>query len=96
MPDDVAEDRVTNAISAGVPWLYFNGFQIGLSGGDVLVVAERNAQPVAMFNVSYTVAKTLALALSSVIRTLEEKAGREIMTTHDVDSFMGSADGPKQ
>lgn len=79
------DDRFTRAKNADVPEIYTNGFITGLGSGDVFVVLERNGSPVAILNMSYTVAKTIAAALGNTIAQLEEKTGREMLTTTDLE-----------
>jgi len=79
--------RYERARADGVPQLYANGFANTLGVGDVVLVLERNDQPVAILNLSYTVAKTLSLSLSRIVALLEERSNREIMTTHDIESL---------
>lgn len=81
------EERLARAIAANAPQIYFNGFASGLGNGDVNCVLERNGQPVAVLNMSFTLAKTLAVSLGSIISQVEERAGRDIMTTHDIDKL---------
>lgn len=82
------EERVEAANRAEIPHLYFSGFMCSLSNADVILVGERAGVPVATVNLSFTIAKTLAASLANVVSTLEEKMGREIMTTHDIDKRM--------
>lgn len=87
-PKQVAEDRIARAKAAEVPTLYLNGFQTGLTNADVVVVGECNGEPVTLLNMSFTTAKTLALALTNTISMLEIKSDREMLTTYEFDSFM--------
>src|SRR3954462_5432662 len=79
--------RYERARADGVPQLYANGFANTLGVGDVVLVLERNDQPIAILNLSYTVAKTLSLSLSRIVTLLEERSNREIMTTHDIEAM---------
>ena len=87
-PKQVVEDRIARAKAADVPKLYLNGFQTGLTNADVVLVGECNGEPVALLNMSFTTAKTLAIALSNTISMLESKSDREMLTTHDFDAMM--------
>ncbi|MCG8026415.1 MAG: hypothetical protein N0E59_08890 [Candidatus Thiodiazotropha taylori] len=73
-----------DAIDLDVPQIYFNGFTNAMGIGDLISVVQRNGKPVAIINMSYTIAKTYAEALNSMIADMEAKANQEIMTTHDV------------
>jgi hypothetical protein len=55
-----------------------------------LVVLERNGQPVAVLNASYTIAKTLSVLLGNAIAQLEELSGHPIMTTMEIEKFLAS------
>jgi hypothetical protein len=87
------DERFARAMSANVQELYINGFSIGLGVGDVFVIMERNGSPSAILNMSYTVAKTLAAALGNTIAQLEEKSGREMLTTNDLERIFLKTDG---
>ncbi|MFZ2030083.1 MAG: hypothetical protein WAU68_07240 [Vitreimonas sp.] len=85
-----SDDPLKHAIEAGVPQIYFNGFASGLGNGDVSCVLQRNGEPAAIINMSFTLAKTLAVSLGAIISHIEERAGRDIMTTQDIDGFFSS------
>lgn len=90
-----ADEAVERAKKAGAQNLYFNGFTTGLTNGDVYVVALIHNEPVAVLDMSYTVAKTLAVSLSQIIAAIEERAGRDIMTTKDIERiFQESGEKP--
>lgn len=93
MPDDF-DERISRALASDVPQVYFNGFVTQIGTGDIVVIAERNGAPVATFNVSYTVAKTLALSLGGAVAQIEERAKREILTTSDIQKMFETE--PKQ
>ncbi len=82
------DQRIGRAKAANVPNIYLNGFQTALTSADVVLVAETNGEPVALLNLSFTTAKTLAKALADTIALLETKSGREMLTTHDFDAMM--------
>jgi hypothetical protein len=79
--------RFAAATASNIPQIYCNGFANALTSGDVITVLERNGQPVAVVNMSYTVAKTFAQALGVIVADLEAKAGRPMLTTHEVDAL---------
>ena len=82
------QGRIERAKSSAVPKVYFNGFQTALTNADVVITVECNGEPAALLNLSYTTAKTLALALQETISMLEQKSGRDMLTTHDFDQLM--------
>lgn len=80
-----AQARIKAALEAGVPQIYFNGFAAALSTGDITAVVERNGQPTAILNMSFTVAKSFSVALGGVIAALETLASRDMLTTTDLE-----------
>ena len=68
--------------------LYVNGFSVTVGSGDVMFVLKRNGQSVAVLNMSYTLAKTLATKVGGVIANLESKAKTVMLTTDDVDTSL--------
>jgi len=82
------EQRIANSQLPEVQKIYFNGFVTAVGGADIMCALELNSSAVATLNMSFTTAKTFARALGNVISQLEQQAGREIMTTNDVDKFM--------
>ena len=79
-----ADNILSEASEMDIPNIYFNGFVNALGIGDVVTVLQRNGKAVATVNMSYTVAKTLAIKLNGLIQSLEHDAKTEIMTTDDV------------
>lgn len=65
--------------------IYFNGFAMALTMGDVTIPISRNGHQFATLNVSYSVAKTLGLALIDVIERLEKITGNHIMTAQEIE-----------
>lgn len=80
--------RLAAALAGNVPQVYFNGFVNALGTADLVAVLERNGQPVAVLNMSYTTAKTLARLLAQTIAQLEERTGRDMLTTQDVELLL--------
>ncbi len=82
MEDKELQEQIRAAVeNPDLPHLYFNGFSVTISAGDVLIVLRRQDIPIATLNVSYTIAKTFVEKLASGMTTLEEKTGKTIMTT---------------
>lgn len=71
-----------------VPKIYFNGFLNALGAGDVAVTLKRGETPVAVLNMSYTVAKTLAEKLRKLIGNLETITDHNVMTTDETTDKM--------
>ncbi len=63
---------------------YANGFVSALGIGDVTILLQNSKNPIAVLNLSYTVAKTLALKLGALISQLEDLTHNTIMTTDDI------------
>jgi hypothetical protein len=87
-PDDV----LRAAKASGVPEIYTNGSALGLGSSDIVVVLERNNDPVAIVNMSFTSAKSLVVALGSMIAQIEERSHRPIMTSGEIDGFFSEED----
>lgn len=80
--------RIEAAKEADIPNLYLNGFQVAGTNADVILAGERNGRPVVLMNLSFTVAKTLAEALTNTIAAIEEGVGRPMLTTHQFDQLI--------
>jgi hypothetical protein len=83
-----AEERMRRALETGVPRLYVNGFLSGLGISDIWCVLERNGKPEAMLNMSYTAAKSFAASLGQLVAILEERTGRDMLTTNDLERLL--------
>jgi hypothetical protein len=81
-------DRIARALDSDVPKVYFNGYVNHLSTSDILTVLERSGRPVAVLNMSYTVAKSLCASLGQLIAQLEAATERTMLTTSDVETSM--------
>ena len=84
------EQRVTDALNnAETPSVHFNGFVNTMAvGGDFLIVLESNGKPAATLNASYSVIKTFANSLTQLIKKLEEKSGKQIMTVSEIQMYL--------
>jgi hypothetical protein len=70
--------------------LYFNGFQIAIGMGDVIMTLLRNGTPIMTLNASYTVAKSFGESVTGAIEKLEEGTDHDIMTVETVTKGMES------
>ena len=87
----IFSDELSNALkNEAIPKYYANGFISAMGTGDICLFLKQADAPVAIVNLSYTVAKSLALMLGSVIAELEKKSGNTIMTTDDINKLMSS------
>lgn len=84
-PTEIDKKTVQAAlIDSDIPKIYVNGFASGLSVSDAYVVLQSSGTDVAVLQMSYTTAKTLAQHLMQTIQGLEERTGHLIMTIDDV------------
>lgn len=67
-----------------VPKVYCNGFVNAVGPGDITTMLLRNDRPVAVLNMSFTVAKTLAEMLGRAIADLEQDANIRVPSVHEV------------
>ncbi len=70
---------------------YSNGFSIGLSPADLVVVLLQNNQPTAVVHMSHTAAKSLIEKLQIVIRDFEAKTDQNILTIDEISSRLTSS-----
>lgn len=87
-PADTVAERIGRALKPEVPNYYVNGFANGLGSGDVILALEKNGTAVASVNLSYTMAKTLAISLSQLIANLESATTRTMLTSHEMDEAL--------
>ena len=101
-PSKKAADRASAVDQAiqrpDVPKIYANGFSVALSNADMMVVFQRYGDnPVAVVNLSYTLAKTLAQRLGQAVQEFESKIDQTILTTDRIDqAFKMPPTGSKQ
>lgn len=75
--------------------IYANGFVTATGHGDIMVLLQRNGKHVSVLNLSFSVAKTLALSLGKTIQDLEQKTEKDIMTTFDIQKALGKGEKGK-
>jgi hypothetical protein len=73
-----------------IPKIYANSFGVGMTNADMFIVFQRfGPYPVGVVNLSYTLAKTLAQRLGTLISEFESSiAGQNILTTDRIDEAM--------
>ena len=71
-----------------IPRIYANGFTVGLTNADVAIVLQLSGQPVALLNISFTLAKTLAQKVGGVVSTFEEAIQQPLVTTDEVSKAL--------
>ncbi|MBN2242810.1 MAG: hypothetical protein JW793_08970 [Acidobacteria bacterium] len=80
-----APPPVDIALEVGAPQIYGNGFSIGMGNSDTYIVIQRFGKPVAVINMSFTLAKTLVLKLGGLVDFWEKTTNQKIQTTEDLD-----------
>jgi len=88
--------EIEQLLSSDCSSAYFNGFSLAIGVGDVLIALQHNGNPHIVLNTSYTVAKTLAKALTEAIEQLEEKTGNIIMTVDQIQNSLDDGDSDEQ
>ncbi|MGV3518937.1 hypothetical protein [Luteitalea sp.] len=92
-PGPTQEERIKGALrDPAVPKLYGNGFVVRISSSDLSLILENSGNSVAVISMSYTLAKTLAQKLGTVVAELEARTGREMLTTDQVNTALQSAE----
>jgi len=76
------------ALSLASESVYFNGFGIALTAGDVMVTLIRNGSAVINLNGSYTVMKSLSDGLEKAVKELEGLMDHKIMTVEEISIAM--------
>ena len=100
IPDIVDSKNVQKALDEAVSddtvvKIYANGFIVACGQGDVIVLLQKNGKHVSILNLSFSVAKTLALSLGKTIKDLENRTEKNIMTTFDIKKAL-SLDGKEE
>jgi hypothetical protein len=98
---DVSTEQINKLIESSVgsndlPKMYCNGFTVAIGNADILLVLQNNQQPVAVLNMSFTIAKTLVQKLNGLVGMIETKSGNTIMTTDDLSRFLITKDEGKK
>jgi hypothetical protein len=84
MPDN--PDLVAEATeSEEVLKIYANGFAGFFTNSDVGLIFSRNNKPIAVLNISLTLAKTLVEKLAQMIHDFEKNTDIKILTTSDIE-----------
>jgi hypothetical protein len=65
--------------------IYTNGFAVGLTNADVMLVLQLTGQPQKVVHMSFTLAKTLAQRLGRVVSEFEDALATELVTTEKID-----------
>jgi hypothetical protein len=88
MNDQSKEQEVQDNDLCGVQNIYFNSFGIKGSLSDLVIDLALNGDTTYRVNVSYTVAKTLAVELNNAIESFEKKSGMKLLTVDELNDVM--------
>lgn len=87
------EEELNKAIkNPEIPKVYANGFMTAIGIGDITILLKNSGKPIAVLNLSYTVAKTLSIKLGGLISQLESSTGNTIMTTDDIKKSLSKGE----
>jgi hypothetical protein len=75
---------------------YANGFDIAVTGPDVLVTLSQNGRVLMTLNLSFTTAKALGRGLASMMSDLEEKSQTKVLFVDEIAKALDLAIGEKQ
>lgn len=89
LPDSIQGLLTSTADDPGIPKLYCNGFVNAVGPGDITVLLLRNERPVAMLNMSHTVAKTMVTMIGRAVAQLESDAGIKVPTISEIAQQLG-------
>jgi len=82
--EDKQSAEVREIMALDLQEVYVNGFQIAVGNADMIINLQRNGKFFERINLSFTVAKSLAQALTEVVQQVEVKSGMDIKTTGDL------------
>ena len=82
--EDVIERIEKAKNNPEVPKLYFNGFSIVFNATDATLLLEKMGAPVALFNMSYTTAKSLTNKLNDSMSKFENVVKQKILDIDEV------------
>lgn len=87
MVDQKIQERVSEALKADIPQIYFNTSVHVLNISDVMIILERNQKPVAILNTSWSQAKSLVEKLNELLQGFE-RAGVPIKTHDEIKATL--------
>ncbi len=86
-PSVHALQQMVDTAFAEAPFLYANGFVNGLGLTDAYIVLQANARPVAVVNLSMSVAKTLGQNLLAMIESYEQHTNQTVPTVDELQQL---------
>jgi len=87
MADQKIQERISKALEADIPQIYFNTSVHVINTNDVMIVLERNQKPVAILNTSWGQAKALVEKLNSLLQGFE-RASMPIKTAEEIGALV--------
>lgn len=87
---DIETQLFATAIGAPIVKLYVNGFILGHSMSDVTIVCQTNGTPSAVLNMSFTIAKSLAIEMDKIIKNFEKITDHTLLTIDDIKTKMSN------
>jgi hypothetical protein len=85
---ELHQQMLQTAFASSVPRIYTNGFIIGQTASDMVMLLVNNGAPVAIVNMSYASAKSLKDDMTTSIATLESILGETIKTVGEINKLM--------
>lgn len=83
------EEVIRNTLlNKELPRVYFNGFIVSASVGDVIIILQQQGEAVAILNASHIIAKTLSVKLGDVIKGYEEVTSENFKTTDEINDLL--------
>jgi len=76
--------------------LYANGFEISVTGPDVLVTFSQNGRVLMTLNLSFTTAKALGRGLADTVKNLEEKSQTKVLFVDEITKALQLPAGENQ
>jgi hypothetical protein len=89
--DPLAQALEEALASEQVPNIYANGFINAISQADITILLQRNNAPVAVLNMSFTMAKSFAEKLSATIADFERTTKHPILTIEAVHNAQAAS-----
>jgi len=99
MPESPEEKKmgqfISSNINISIPSSYANGFQIGLSLTDVVIVLAINGRTFQNLNIPLPVAKSMAEALDTIIADYENKTKTTVQGLKEMEQLLSGKEENK-
>jgi hypothetical protein len=73
--------------------LYANGFEMNVTGADVMVTFSQNGRILMTLNLSFTTAKAMGRGLVDLVQNLEDKSHTKILFADEIEKALESSSG---